>query len=610
MRTVRYAGFIFIAVLLAVGLTGCGGGGGDGGSSVLPPLPPVVDPEPPVDPDPPVEPEPPVEPDPDPPVEPEPEPPVEPPVDPPVEPEPQPEPEVRMCEYGAAGADNPALCERGRWALPGIDKIPLDRVQVTNREMQKMFVIVEAGIRHARSVGGIACESYVTASSECAPFTEGGRTGKVRMLDGTVQSTTGSAPFTQLVDLNVLTQDEVDNSWFEQTMRSMGTVKIVNYSAGGSHAQSHIGNGDLPYLIVHSVGNGTGNFPWFRGILTPSEQDLVKRAIAAHKLLFVAGWDRTADGMYIRHADSDSCRDLDDGCLWARYDFSEVGRALSGTSFSAPQVSAALASVLAVFPDTSHQDLAKFGKSCAKKTGEGIEALLAESGGTGVADFNCMGDVVSALTNLPTGGTANVVIDGETVQMSGRRLSLLSYASSATILAGVPESGGSFTTIANGERGASVVGSYSAGAMFASVAAGPRDDFFGHARGHEGVFELRGSAGHKNLFLTLSEQYSTGGSTIRSAHGTSFALMAQERFSLTGRTTLTASAGVHRFLGGEADLSSGSVSLGADGWDHRFSLASATALDATKTVGLGAIVRAPEGRDEEFVVSANLNWRF
>ena len=81
-----------------------------------------------------------------------------------------------------------------------------------------------------------------------------------------------------------------------------------------------------------------------------------------------------------------------------------------------------------------------------------------------------MGDVVSALTNLPTGGTANVVIDGETVQMSGRRLSLLSYASSATILAGVPESGGSFTAIANGERGASVVGSYSAGAMFASVA--------------------------------------------------------------------------------------------------------------------------------------------
>ena len=106
--------------------------------------------------------------------------------------------------------------------------------------------------------------------------------------------------------------------------------------------------------------------------------------------------------------------------------------------------------------------------------------------------------------------------------------------------------------------------------MFASVAAGPRDDFFGHARGHEGVFELRGSAGHKNLFLTLSEQYSVGGGAIRSAHGTSFALMAQERFSLTERTTLTASAGVHRFLGGEADLSSGSVRLDPDGWDHRF----------------------------------------
>ena len=92
--------------------------------------------------------------------------------------------------------------------------------------------------------------------------------------------------------------------------------------------------------------------------------------------------------------------------------------------FSAPVFASALASVLAVFPDTSHQDLAKFGKSCAKKTGEGIEALLARSGGLGVADFTCMGDVISALTDLPTGSTANVVINGTSLQVSGRRLSL------------------------------------------------------------------------------------------------------------------------------------------------------------------------------------------
>ena len=255
-------------------------------------------------------------------------------------------------------------------------------------------------------------------------------------------------------------------------MRSMGTAKIANYSADGSHAPSHIGDGNLPYLVVHSAGNGSGNLPWFRDLLTPSDKGVVRKAIAAHKLLFVAGWDRTADGGYIRHTDSNSCRDLDDGCLWSRLDFSEVGSAVSGTSFAAPNFAAALASVLSVFPDTSHQDLAKFGKSCAKKTGEGIEKLLAESGGTGVADFGCMGDIIGALTNLPTGGTANVVIDGETVQMSGRRLSLSSYVSHATVLAGVPESGGSFTTVANGERGASIVGSYSAGAMFASVGSG------------------------------------------------------------------------------------------------------------------------------------------
>ena len=292
---------------------------------------------------------------------------MEPPVDPPVEPDPP--AEIRACADGAAGADNPALCERGKWAVPGIEKIPLDRVQVTNREMQKMFVIVEGEALHAQMVGGLACESYVTASSGCDPDSVGSRTSQVRMLDGTVQSTTGSAPFTELVDLNLGRHDILDYAWLGQTIQSMGDVKIANHSLSGGHAPVFIGNGDLPYLIVQSVGNGAGNLPWFRDILTQSEQDVVNRAIAANNLLFVAGWDRDASGNYIRHDHSSSCRDLDGGCLWAQFEFSGY---VKGTSFSTPQVSAALASVLAVFPDTSHQDLAKFGKSCAKKTGRGL----------------------------------------------------------------------------------------------------------------------------------------------------------------------------------------------------------------------------------------------
>ena len=83
-----------------------------------------------------------------------------------------------------------------------------------------------------------------------------------------------------------------------------------------------------------------------------------------------------------------------------------------------------MASALAVFPDTSHQNLAKFGKACALKRGNGIEALLRQSGGVGVADFTCMGGVVTALANLPTGGRTTT-INGSPVTVSGRTLSLL-----------------------------------------------------------------------------------------------------------------------------------------------------------------------------------------
>ena len=511
-----------------------------------------------------------------------------------------------LCANGAAAADNPALCIRGPLALPGIDQIPLDQVKVTNKEMQKMFVIADGVPEHALDVGGFACESYITMPPNC--FDSNDRTGKTRLLDGTVQSRTGSAPFTELVDLNMTpmdiadpSQDIVNNSWLEQTMRSMGTVKIANYSLAGAHALAHIGDGNLPYLIIHSAGNGSYNLPWFRDEFTLSERDMIRGTIAADKLIFIAGWDRDASGNYIRDDHSNNCQGIDSGCLWVQFAFPDGG---AGTSFSAPLFASALASVLAVFPDTSHQDLAKFGKSCAKKTGEGIEALLAQSGGLGVADFTCMGDVVSALTDLPTGSTANVVI--------GRRLSLptVYYASYETVLAGVPENGGSISTVANGEEGAAITGAYSNGAVFASLAAGPRDDFFGYTRGHEGVLELRGSAGHRNLFLTFSEQYSVGGDAIRSARGSSVALLAQERFVLTEHTTLTASAGMHRFLGGSADFSAGSVDLNTDGWDRHLSLSSTTAIDTGKTVGLGAVMRTPDGRPEEFAVGANFNWRF
>ena len=116
---------------------------------------------------------------------------------------------------------------------------------------------------------------------------------------------------------------------------------------------------------------------------------------------------------------SSSCKDVDDGCLWTGFKFGNV----AGTSVSAPNIAASLASVLSIFPDTEHQDLAKLARACAKKTGEGIDGpygLLALSGGFGVADFSCMDDITAASADLSADETVTLTIDGREVVV-GRR---------------------------------------------------------------------------------------------------------------------------------------------------------------------------------------------
>ena len=216
----------------------------------------------------------------------------------------------------------------------------------------------------------------------------------------------------------------------------MGT-KIATYA--NKMRDANLGDGTLPWLIINGAGNnGTsmGERATFTvGINIQQEQkERMLDAIAADKLLFVAGFDKDDKGNYIRHRQSTSCNIFNsdnpgNGCVWAPYVFDTPIAVFEGTSYSSPNFSAALASVLAVFPDTSPQNLAAFGKSCAKKSGEGIEELLRVSGGLGVADFNCMGDVIEALANLPTGGSTDLSINGQTVTVGGRALSLRVHGS-------------------------------------------------------------------------------------------------------------------------------------------------------------------------------------
>ena len=535
---------------------------------------------------------------------------------------------------------------RGSSAIPGIGQIPLDRITVPNSQMSGMFAVAENAPSidgwHIRNVRKVACNSYTLQCENSESFH-----GKHRNTDGTVTITTGSAPYTSITGWTLVDTSKPDFSpltWIYSQLDGMPNLKIASFSmAVISPAYS-----GYSYLAVNGAGNVNPNgpdpdprFPVLNpgyGYLDPmytrelKEVARAKLSIAANKMLLVAGWDKDSAGNYVRHAGSSECgrAGISEGCLWAQYEFPGLG---GGTSYSTPQVAAALASVLSVFPDTTHQNLAKFAKACAKKSGQGIEALLRTHGGVGVADFTCMGSVTGALSNLPTGGRTDVAIRGQTVSV-GRRDVALSFASPAWFVPGFGEGSGAWMSlhpteeegmergpvsvrfVPTGEGKAMSVGAFAVGDAFASMAVGTRDDFFGFVRGHEsGVREARLTAGHRDAFAWVSDVRSGGGGSIRSAEGRSAGLMVRREFELTGGLSLAVSARADRFLGGEAKIgtdgvSFGSVRLRPGGWHRQFNVASDIVLDGSRTLNLSAELRAPDGGEEEVTLGARFEWRF
>ncbi len=306
---------------------------------------------------------------------------------------------------------DPPLYSAGPYAINGIDRIPQSMVKLTRQQMQRKFVIADANEFHAFKMGRIACESYIQ-SGDCE-----NQAGRFVNADGTVNRTeTGTSPFTKVVSLSK--SDTADLPAVREIAK-MPEVKIVNWSVGGDGAPDHISDS---YLTVHGTANGTGNISWYDQLVDSAGKVKVADAIRKHRLIYVAGWIKDANGNYARHPNSGSCKgdDIQEGCVWSQFDFVYGG----GVSNSTAQYSTALASVFAIAPKTTPENLAKLGKACVKRRGEGIEELLRVSGGLGVADFACISDVVSAMANLPDGGRTNITVNGQRVALSAREIIL------------------------------------------------------------------------------------------------------------------------------------------------------------------------------------------
>ena len=551
----------------------------------------------------------PVTPDPDPTPDP-----VDPPTDP-VDPAPNPTP--------------PVTHEVGRHAISGLETIPTDMIQVTKKEMQSMWVVADTSdaswhspdddndLTHAGAISSIACHSYLVMSSNCELS---GITTIIRNTDDTITSNSGTAPFTGLFDFKS-TNDFDEGFWFGEEVRKI-KPKIVSLAGLSLHFFLDK-DPDPSYLIIQAAGNYKSDYIGEQSM--PVDHELAINAVKANKLIYIAGWDKDENGNYVRNFYSSGCKYSDDklndeldGCLWTRFEFDGGG----GTSVSSQNFAAALASVLAVFPDTLPQDLAKFGKSCAKKSGEGIEALLRQSGGVGVADFNCMGGVVDALVNLPTGGSTDVSINGQRVTVGGRELSLgfaghglyrhLLWPGSSGTGGGTDGPGGrtAFNVLPTGAGTGLFSLTHLRGEWFAGVAAGNREDFFGYSYGHDEVREWRLTTGHRNLFATLSKQSSAGSDFIDSAAGRALSLTVQQYLSLTDNTHAVVSAVADRFLGGKANIPVGNIKLNGGGWNNRISVDTKTALGRNAAFSASATYHSPEHGEDGYTLSAGLHWRF
>ena len=297
----------------------------------------------------------------------------------------------------------------------------------------------------------------------------------------------------------------------------------------------------------------------------------------------------------------------------------------AGTSFSAPIVASALASVLSVFPDTTGTDLIQLAKNCAVQ-----EPTL---NGLGRADFNCM--------TVPVGGGFRVVTDsefGDLVSVSGAVMNIASFPGDVSYemqykgatLKRTDRSSFSFTagtrsesvSATNGEDHLQVLPLVFRNGVvgillarhweenfFARFSFRSDREFFGIADDFGQVLAADADFGYEDVFMRFSHQRARGGSFALSSKGTAIGLTVRREVKIPiGQLTMTGTA--DKFVGGKAKTPFGSVNIAESNWNHSVSAALNSHFSPSTSLSINVSNHWHEGDDAGVDLGVQFKHRF
>ena len=316
----------------------------------------------------------------------------------------------------------------------------------------------------------------------------------------------------------------------------------------GNDAVSFNPSCENKYGSLGCVEDANGNDLHFKEIVLEEVRNLAAMS-GADRLLVVGGYTIDANGEYQRHPSSNGCAFESIACFYAPYVTPE---GYSGTSISAPFVAAGVASLFAIFDQSTTTSLLQLTKLCAVPE-EGLD-------GYGRVDFTCLtisdgsggwmlsGSSVSSLITALTPGQQNglvfpgdVVLRVRFIRTDGTGDVVLArmlpgtfgsaYSPDSGFVFDMPSGDGFSHMFADLGNGVSLGTHYSRKGFFIAPSYTENPCFFGICNGYGDVKSFGLSLGHRNLYVSANRQEAEG-PLIRSADGTSISATVEKHFRL------------------------------------------------------------------------------